>query len=145
MLPSEWELSLSISHFHCPPFSLFHFLIFLLCKNFHFLNFHSARLFFSSSCFLLRGQPLLAPGIPCMPPAGLYITTTTIIIIIITIIIIIIIIITIFAITLFFSVTWTLSESCASAQQKIIDQMNLWDNEVKTCLYMCCDKMPPSG
>merc|ERR1711934_1105630 len=27
------------------------------------------------------------------------------------------------------SVTWTLSESCASAQQKIIDQMNLWDNE----------------
>merc|ERR1712110_369471 len=27
------------------------------------------------------------------------------------------------------SVKWTLSESCTSAQQKIIDQMNLWDNE----------------
>merc|ERR1711953_1428885 len=27
------------------------------------------------------------------------------------------------------SVKWTLSESCATAQQKIIDQMNLWDNE----------------
>jgi len=27
------------------------------------------------------------------------------------------------------SVTWTLSESCATAQQKIVDQMNLWDNE----------------
>merc|ERR1711928_296509 len=27
------------------------------------------------------------------------------------------------------SVKWTLSESCASAQEKIIDQMNLWDNE----------------
>lgn len=25
---------------------------------------------------------------------------------------------------------WTLSESCASAQEKIIGQMNLWDNEV---------------
>ena len=28
--------------------------------------------------------------------------------------------------------SWTLSESCATAQQKIIDQMNLWDNEAKT-------------
>ena len=28
--------------------------------------------------------------------------------------------------------SWTLSESCATAQQKIIDQMNLWDNEVTT-------------
>merc|ERR1712130_1066304 len=27
------------------------------------------------------------------------------------------------------SVKWTLLESCASAQQKIVDQMNLWDNE----------------
>merc|ERR1711992_347409 len=27
------------------------------------------------------------------------------------------------------SVKWTLSESCASAQEKIIGQMNLWDNE----------------
>merc|ERR1712241_1102756 len=26
-------------------------------------------------------------------------------------------------------VKWTLSEDCASAQQKIINQMNLWDNE----------------
>ena len=26
----------------------------------------------------------------------------------------------------------TLSEDCASAQQKIIDQMNLWDNEVQS-------------
>jgi len=27
------------------------------------------------------------------------------------------------------SVKWTLSESCASTQTKIVDQMNLWDNE----------------
>merc|ERR1712098_548381 len=27
------------------------------------------------------------------------------------------------------SVKWTLSEGCESAQQKIIDQMNAWDNE----------------
>merc|ERR1719383_1544951 len=26
-------------------------------------------------------------------------------------------------------VKWTLSESCATAQQKIINQMDLWDNE----------------